>query len=555
MARMTGSRYFAEAMKAYGVSHIFLVPQIIAKAMAEMEDMEIRRVSTHSELSAVYMADGYARASHRVGVVLAQAVGATNAAAGLREPFLGCSPVVCLTGGPHPDNRYRYLYQQIEDFSMFETVTKYNARLEKVERLPDLLRQCFRAATTGTPGPTHLEIPGRVGEFIEQEAEIELLAEEQFAAVPAFRPVPEQAQIEAALAALAAATNPVIVAGGGARTSEAAAELVELAERLGIPVATSLDAKDIIPDSHPLAMGIAGNYGRWSANQLLGEADLVFWIGSRAGGLVTDNWQAPREGTPAIHLDINAEELGRNYPLKVGLVGDAQSTLRRMLAMAQPAERREEWLSWATELKEGWSAAVGRQKASGASPIRPERLCHELTEFLPANAVVVSDTGHSAQWSGTMVELRHPSQRYIRCAGTLGWGLPGAIGVKCALPNQPVFCFSGDGALYYHLSELETAARLGINVIVIVNNNSSLSQTQGGYSKAYGGVQRGRARELWCYKQVNFARVAEEMGCLGVRVESPEQIRPALEQATSAGCPTLIDVVTDISALPPNAWG
>ena len=553
MPKMTGSRLFAEAMRAYGVSHIFLVPFVISKALAEMEDMSIRRVSTHSELAAVYMADGYARASRKVGVAVAQAVGAANSAAGLREPFLGCSPVICVTGGPHPDSRYRYLYQQIEDFPMFAPVTKFNARLDKVERLPDLLRQAFRAATTGTPGPVHLEFPGREGEIIETEAELELIVEERFGVYPAYRPEPEAAAVEAAARALAEAKRPVILAGGGVVASGAATELVRLAELLAVPVATSLNGKESIAAAHPLSVGLAGRYGRWSVNRLLAEADLVFWVGSRAGGLVTDNWQAPPEGTPAIQLDIDAAEVGRNYPAKVGLVGDAKVTLRRLLEVAKPAAPREEWLRRARELKESFQTAMAPLAASEAVPLRPERLVRELSEALPADAVVVADTGHSAQWTGSLLALK-PAQRYIRCAGTLGWGLPGAIGAKCGLPERPVVAFVGDGGLYYHIAELETAARLGINVVVVVNDNSSLSQTQRGFSRAYGGAQRGRAHEMWRYRQVNLAALAEEMGCLGLRVEHPTEIRPALERALAAGKPALLDVVTDIAALPPNQW-
>lgn len=555
MPRISGSRFLAEALRAYGLSHVFFVPMIAARSLAEMEDMEIVRVSAHSELAAVYMADGYARASHKVGVCLAQAVGAANAAAGLRDPFLGCSPVVVLTGGPHPDSRYRYLYQQVEDFPMFEPVTKFNARLDKLERLPDLLRQAFRVAASGTPGPVHLEIPGRTGEFIEREGELDLVAEPRFAGFPAFRPQADPEDVAAALRELSAAERPVILAGGGVAASEAGEELVRLAEMLRIPVATSLDGKDCIPDSHPLAMGISGTYGRWCANQLLGEADLVFWVGSRAGGLVSDNWKAPKEGTPAIQLDIDPAEIGRNYPARVGLVGDAKAVLGQLLAAARPGEARQEWLSWACELKEAWDASLARHKSSAAVPPRPERLCHEISQALPDGGVVVSDTGHSAQWTGTMLTLDKPGQRYIRCSGTLGWGLPGAIGVKCALPDRPVICYTGDGGLYYHISELETAARLGINVVVVVNDNASLSQTQKGFGAAYGGVQRGKAHQLWRYNNVDFAAIAESMECLGLRVERPEQIAPSLRQALAAGRPALVDVVTDLTALPPNAWG
>jgi len=551
---MTGSRLFAETMRGYGVDHIFFVPFVLSRALAAMEDMNIRRVSAHSELATVYMADGYARAARKPGVCLAQAVGAANAAAGLREPFLSSTPVICVTGGPHADSRYRYLYQQIEDFPMFAPVTKFNARVDKVERLADLTRQAFREATSGTPGPVHLEIPGREGHLIDAEADFTPVFEERFSRYPAYRPEPEMAAVREAARVLAAAQRPVILAGGGVVASGAAPELVQLAEKLSIPVATSLNGKEAILDSHPLALGITGRYGRWCANRALAEADLVFWVGSRAGGHVTDDWKAPPEGTPAIQLDVNPAEIGRNYPAQVALVGDAKVTLQRLLEVAKPAGNREAWLGRTRSLVASWREKVAPLAASTAAPLRPERICKEVSDFLPADAVVVADTGHAAQWTGQLLNLTKPGQRYIRCAGTLGWGFPGAIGVKCALPDRPVLCFTGDGGFYYHVSELETAARLGINLVVLVNNNASLSQTRRGFTAAYGGALRGHGPELWKYKETDFARVAEAMGCVGIRVAHPSELRPALERAFAANRPVVLDVASDLEALPPEAW-
>lgn len=189
--------------------------------------------------------------------------------------------------------------------------------------------------------------------------------------------------------------------------------------------------------------------------------------------------------------------------------------------------------------------------ASDAEPIRPERVCREIAEFLPNNAVLVADTGHAAVWTGTMVDLVRPGQRYLRCAGTLGWAFPASLGVKCALPDRPVLCFTGDGGMLYHLAELETAARAGINTVVLVNNNRCLQQVRRGIDTAYGGSQWGRAHELWVFREsTNFARLAEEFGCMGIRVERPSEIREALERAFEANRPVVIDVVTDCDALP-----
>ena len=554
---MTGSRYFAEALHGYGVSHVFFVPTILLHAMAEMEDFQpgITRVVTHGEKAAAYMADGYARASGRPGICMAQTIGAANLAAGLRDPYMACAPVIAVTGGRDHASMYRNAYQEIEDFPLFETVTKANFLLYDVKRFPDVIRQAFRTATTGTPRPVHIEMRGTHGQVAEESADLEVLVEQDFACVPPFRPLPEQERLRAAVAALGGAKQPVIVAGGGVMTSGAAGELRALAEKVGLPVATSLNAKGTLPDSHPLSLGVVGTYSRWCANRAVAEADLVFFVGSRTGGQVTNNWKIPRPGTRVIQLDIDPQELGRNYPNEVSLNGDARVTLHRMLELAQPEADRSAWLQRVQELVRGWRDETEPQRTSEAVPMRPERICQEISRALPPDGVVVADTGHSGIWAGTMIDLNYPEQRFFRCAGSLGWGFPGALGVKCALPDRPVLCFTGDGGFYYHLAELETAARFGINAVILVNNNHSLNQETRLFDEAYGGQQRGRAHEMWVFKDVNFARVAEEMGCQGIRVERPDELGDALRQAFAAQRPVVVDVVSDIEALAARAWG
>ncbi|MFQ5878925.1 MAG: thiamine pyrophosphate-binding protein [Dehalococcoidia bacterium] len=556
MPMMTGSRFFAEAMRGYGVTHIFFVPTIITQALAEMEDMNITRVMTHGEKAAAYMADGYARASYKPGVCMAQNVGAANLAAGLRDAHLACSPVIAITGGRAPLTKHRHVYQEIEDYPLFAPLTKFNAQVDSVERLPDLLRQAFRAATTGAPGPVHLEMQGIAGrEAVEVEADLEGIVEEQFKEFPTFRPQAEPERVREAARVLTRAQRPVIVAGGGVTWSRAQAEVVELAEMLSIPVATSLNAKGTIPEDHPLSVGVVGTYSRWCANRVVAEADLVFFIGSHTGSQVTNNWTIPRPGTPVMQLDIEAEELGRNYPNVASLWGDAKATLRQLIEALEPRQPSQEWLGRVEQLVNEWRAEQAPLRNSDAIPMRPERICKEITEFLPPDAVLISCTGHSGIWTGTHIELRRPGQTYLRAAGSLGWGFPAALGAKCALPDRPVICFTGDGGFYYHLGELETAARFGINAVIVVNNNHSLSQETRGFDAAYGGQQRGGAFNMWQFQEVNFARVAEAMGCFGVRAERPEEIKPALEQALASGRPAVVDVASDIKALAPRAWG
>ncbi len=557
MPRMTGSRLVAEMLYGYGVTHVFFVPTILMDALAEMDSLGIRKVMTHGEKAAAYMADGYARAKRAPGVCMAQQIGASNIAAGLRDPYMACTPLIVITGGPATGGRYRHAYQEVEDFSQFDAVTKLNIQLDELSRLPDLLRHMFRTATSGAPGPVHLRLRGSHGQNIEGEADLQPLVAERFARVPAFRPAPEMDAVREAVALLAKAQRPIIVAGGGVVTSQAQAELVELAEKLQIPVATSLTAKDAILDHHPLAVGVVGVYSRACANQAVAEADLVFFVGAHAGGQVTANWKIPAVGTPVIQLDIDPEQLGRNYPNTVSVLADAKVGLRHMIDTAQrkAPEAAKAWTGRVRELVAAWRAGAERMRASDAVPLRPERICKEITDALPADGVVVSDTGHAGMWTGQMIEITKPTQRYIRCEGSLGWGLPGAMGVKCALPDRPVVLFTGDGGIYYHLAELETAARHGINLVVVVNNNNSLNQEIPLVNAAYREKRDDLSGEIWRFqKGINLAKVAETLGCAGFRVEKPGDVRELLPRAFAMGKPVVIDVASEEQALAPTAW-
>ena len=345
--KMTGAECLADMLKEYGVTHVFMVPAVLRRTFVEMERRtSIARIHTHGEKSAAYMADGYARASGRPGICMAQVIGALNLAAGLRDAWLAHSPVIAMTGGRDAKTKFRKVYQEIDDVPAFEPVTKFNATIDDVARFPDMVRQAFRVATTGTPGPVHLQFRGNEGQVDAEEAEMEPLAEPRFARVPPFRPCPDDASVRAALVCLEKAERPVIVAGGGVRASGAQAELVALAEALQIPVATSLNGKDSIPGNHPLSVGVVGSYSRESANRVVNKADLVCFVGSETGGMTTHFWAVPPIGTPAIQIDINAEALGRNYPLQACVNGDAKMTLARMLEHANKdsAKKRDAWV-------------------------------------------------------------------------------------------------------------------------------------------------------------------------------------------------------------------
>lgn len=554
MPLMTGGKFLAETFKGYGVSHVFFMPVIVQRALLEMEKLGISRIMAHSEKAAVYMADGYARTSHKAGICMSQSVGAANLAAGLQDPFLARSPVIAITGRRPQADQYRHSYQEIDHIEPFNAVTKYNVGVNDPSQLPHLVRQAFREATSGSPGPVHLDFEGTTGALIgDGESDLQVIIDEQFTMIPPFRPEPDPNLIRDAATILAQAKRPVIVSGGGVIASGAQREVVELAELMSIPVATSLNGKETILGDHPLSVGVCGAYSRKCANQVVCEADLVLFIGSNTGSQVTNEWKVPTPGTPVIQIDIDASELGRSYPAQVAMQGDARSSLRKLIEASEPFSSRAEWVQRAQELVQTWKDEVDPLLNADSAPPRPERLCKEITDFLPSNSILVSDTGHAGIWTGTMIDLTHPDQTYLRCAGSLGWGFPAALGAKCAAPDKPVVCFTGDGGFWYHLSELETAARYGINTVTVVNNNRSLNQEQRGNERIYGG-QTPESDELWMLSDVDFGKLAESMGCFGIRVDQPSQIQSALEQALASGKPAVVDVVTDIEGIAPPAW-
>jgi acetolactate synthase-1/2/3 large subunit len=554
--KMTGAQCLADMLKGYGVSHVFHVPAVLRTTFAEMERRtEIKRLHVHGEKAAAYMADGYTRASGKPGVCMAQVIGALNLAAGLRDAWLAHAPVIAMTGGREPKTKFRKVYQEIDDMPAFEPVTKFNATVDDVARFPDMVRQAFRSAVTGCPGPVHLQFRGNEGQIDAEEADMEPLIEPQFARVPPFRPEPEETSVRAALTILQDAARPVIVAGGGVRASGAASELVALAEALQIPVATSLNGKDTIAGNHPLSVGVVGTYSRESANRVVNAADLVAFIGTETGGMTTHFWAVPQIGTPAIQIDIDPEALGRNYPLRAALNGDAKTILARMLAHADrgSAAKRKNWIGEVQTICRAWREKYQPALTSEAVPIRPERLCHELTRHVPDDAIVVVDTGHAGMWMGGMFDLTSTRQSYMRSAGHLGWAFPAGLGAKCACPDRPVVTFTGDAGFWYHIAEVETAARWNINAVTVVNNNSGGNQSKRGFDRVYGGKQTDKARELWTFSKTDFARIAQDMGALGIRVEQASAFPAALAQALAAQRPAVIDVVTDIDALAPIA--
>ena len=345
----------------------------------------------------------------------------------------------------------------------------------------------------------------------------------------------------------------MIIAGEGAAASQAGPELLALAEALAAPIATSLGARGIVPTRHPLHIGVPGSYSAPPANRIVHSADLVLYVGCDTGDQLTLNWTIPPLATKIVQIDADPVEIGRSYPNTIGVVGDAKMTLARLLEAIGKPQRDRGFAEEAARIVGDWHQTMAPLVNDDKAPIRVERLCAEVSKALPADGIVVADTGYSGIWTGTMVDFNGAGQTYLRAAGSLGWAFPASLGAQCAAPNRKVLCFTGDGGFYYHLAELELARRCGIPVTVVVNNNSGFGQNLTGVRRIAGN-RPGRGEALVRFGPTDFTAVARSFGVRGIRVERPAEIAPALSEALAANEPVVVDVVTDLEPRAPEPW-
>ena len=546
---MQTSEQIAGMFQGYGVSHFFFVPVILPETLKQLSAIGITPVMTHGEKAAAYMADGYARVSGKVGVCGAQAIGSTNLAAGLRDPYMARVPVVALSGVPYAATRHRNLYQDVDDHGAFDAVTKWNGHVADHSRFPDLLRQAFRAAASPACRPVHLEIAGRTGNGGDSPAAGDGRAEPRYGTAPSDRPQADPAAVAEALAVLAAAQRPVILAGNGVPRSGATAGVRGLAETSGIPVVTSLNGMATLPYDHPQYAGVAGEYGADGANRVLLDADVILVLGSSLGSMTTRNWTLIPDDATIIQVDTEGEEIGRNFPVAVPLVADVGAAVAQLVAGISRVSVPQAWRDRVAQVRADWRSSIAEAESSAAVPIRPERLFAQVAGEMAIDGIVVADTGHCGAWSARHMKLRD-GQAMIRAAGSLGWALPAAIGAKCALPGREVVCVTGDGGFYYHVGELETARRYGVNIIVVVNNNLSLNQEARLWDAGNADQEKN-----WTFTDASLADVARGFGCHGERVDDPGDFAGALEKARASGLPAVIDVRTDLHVVAPPSYG
>ena len=555
-----GAEALVRLLSGHGVTHVFglcgdtSLP--LYDALARL-DHGIRHILARDERSAAYMADGYARVTGRVGVCEGPSGGgATYILPGVAEANESSVPMLAITTDIATTSRGRFALTELDQEALFRPVAKWTRSIPTAALLPRVVRHAFAEACGGRPGAVHLGLPHDVQ--LQAVEEPELGAEPQGDIAPRHRAAPDPDRVRAAAELLEKARFPLILCGGGVVISGAEAELTALARRLGAPVATSISGQGSIAESDPLALGVVGsNGGTPETRAVVDEADLVVFVGCRAGSVTTERWRhPPQNGAKVIHVDVDSSVIGANYRADTAVIGDARLALAALadaLPEDMPAARRGGAERVARAKREKF--ARFRALSYGESPpIRPERIIVELQAALPPEAVLVCDPGTPCPYVSAYYEFREAGRHFLsnRAHGALGYALSAAVGATIGRPGVPVVAILGDGSFGFTAGELETVARLGAPVLMLVLSNGCYGWIKAGQRAGYG------AR----YYSVDFsatdhAAVARAFGIESRRVEAPRDLAPALKAALGSGGPTLIDIVTQPlheAAAPVSEW-
>ncbi len=526
---MNASKALLEMLNNYNVDHVFGLPGETTLPLYKewLDYPEIKHVMARDERSSAFMADGYARFTNKPGVCEAPSVGSTHILPGVAEAYKASLPVIFMTSDIPLHMETRNMLTGLDQTSMFSGITKETYTITNPDQIPHTIRRAFRVATTGKPGPVHIRLPYDIlqGETVDPD----LYAQKDFTKYPGHRPVAETAKIVEALKLLGEAENPVIIAGQGALYSQAWDELVSIAEMFAAPVGTTINAKGVMPEMHPLSLGVIGARGGTSlSNRVICEADLIFFVGSSTDSAGTDKWTVPSCDTDAkmIQLDISEHEAGNNYDIDVILIGDAKATLQWMLELANVSIHEMEKLPRIQALikaKEEHSAYVAGLMSSNEKPIHPVRFIKELQDALPKKRCLVMDVGTSAIYTSMFYKVPEAgrSMAYNFGMGSLGYALPTSVGASVARPGHCIATLVGDGSFGLAAAELETISRVGLNNNIIVVNNSSFGWIRAEWKLSYGDEYVDFATN---FSEVDYTKIAEGFGLNANRITSPEEL-------------------------------
>src|SRR5947209_3401295 len=593
---MNTAEVLIELLKEYQVEYIFGVPgdttMVLYDALYAARG-EIRHIMARDERSAAFMADAYARLAHKPGITEAPSGGgATYVIPGVAEANGSSVPMIVFTSDVPITDEGKGTLTTIDQQRLLEAATKWSAVVKRPQMLPDIIRRAFRAATSGRGGAVHVVLPEDVlmEEGVINRAPTAIMAEGAINRVPistaimeegainraptaiyaepacryypSYRTQAPRALLEGMLDALWVAQRPVIVAGGGAVLSGAWDEITQLAETLHIPVATTINGKGSINEMHPWSIGvIGGNGGRPYANQLLTEADCIFYLGTKVNSLVTLNSAIPAPGQPVtvLQLDVDPNQLGNNVPATIAACGDIKESLGALLEIARSRTMPAPGRQWSVQTLEERAAAywteVAERAASNDMPIAPQRVIDALWQHTPDDCVIVADPGTMTPFTAAQFRTRRPGRSIVipRAHAGLGYALPATVGAAFARPHERIVGLVGDGSFGMSGTELATIASLHLPITTILFNNGTF-----GWIKMLQRLYYGQR-----YLSVDFAgkmdavSIAEAFGIRGIRISHPDQLIPAITDALASNEPTFIDVPTksELEEVPPvHAW-
>ncbi|MGJ9383785.1 thiamine pyrophosphate-binding protein [Salipaludibacillus sp. CF4.18] len=542
-----------------GIEHIFgLCGHTNIAVLAEIEKSSIRFINVRHEQIASHAADGYARAKKQTSVVLSHVgPGLTNAATGVANAALDSIPMVVIAGdipshfyGKHPHQEIN-LHSDASQYEVYKPFVKRAWRVERPDLLPEIMEKAFQLAESGNPGPVLVSVPM---DIFSKEMEAELFEKQKQHTKSIQKPSIDDLTAEHMIKTLVNAKNPIFFVGGGIMLADAAKELRELVDHLGIPVAHSLMGKGAVSDDNPLTLGMTGFWGTKFINEKCRTADYIFALGTRFAEADSSSWENEYTfnipTTKVIQIDIDASEIGRNYPVEIGAVADlkqALTVLNRVAKKILPKGYdnqglKEKILQDRKEFKQSNSKFI----EDDCFPMQPQRILHEVRQVLPKDAIITTDVGWNKNGVGQQFPIYEAGTIFTPGGfATMGFGAPAALGAKIAQPNKVVVSLVGDGGFGQNPALLATAAAENIPVIWVVMNNSAYG-TIAGLEKAHYGTTFGTVFE----ESADFAMIAKAYGVDGVKIKTAEEFKPALEEAIESNKPCVIDVAMINSPVP-----
>jgi acetolactate synthase I/II/III large subunit len=530
---MLGSQALIECLKAEGVEVIFGIPGgVVLSVFDALFDSSIRVILTRHEQGAAHMADGYARATGRVGVCLATSgPGATNLVTGLANANMDSVPMVAITGQVNTELIGRDAFQEADITSITMPVTKHNYLVKHAEDLPNIVREAFHIASTGRPGPVLIDLPADIC-ITEKKFKIPGTLDN----LKSYKPnlLGHKKQIESAAAAIERCKRPILYIGGGIIISGAGDELFKLANLLRCPVTNTLMGKGAFPDTHPLSLGMLGMHGAWAANAAISNADLVIAAGVRFDDRVTGRLDRFAPKAKIIHIDVDPAEIGKNVAVKIPIVGDAGNVLGALIEEIKTPPDTSEWLKTVAEWQRDHPVVYDR--CSGE--LLPQFVVEKIQEITGGAAVFTTEVGQNQMWAAQFLKIDKP-RRFLSSGGlgTMGYGFPAAIGAKIGAPDSLVIDIAGDGSFMMNIQELATAVCYDIPVKVMVLNNGFLGMVRQWQKMFF----KGRYSCSCLSGNPDFAPVAEAFGAVGITVREKSEVEPAIMEAIGNGRPTVVD--------------